>query len=182
MARKCRAFPVLGYGFDGARAGGAPLSVLLKMHWQSLEELTRMKQWKSICRLLHQHVDELLEILQPELHSDMEQYVAWMLIDMQQNLHNPRTLNQYANRLGVTRVHLSREFTRVVGRCFRDKLTQIRLDAATEMLTKSTDRISDIATTIGFRSPSQFVSFFRQQTGTTPLAYRKSHFVKLGYD
>ena len=81
-------------------------------------------------------------------------------------------LVEIADTVGVTPSHLSRLFRNVLGRSFREYLTETRIAEAKRRLRSSTDRVYEIAAVVGFREQRYFSEVFRKSTGMTPLQYR----------
>jgi AraC-like DNA-binding protein len=60
------------------------------------------------------------------------------------------------------------------GKTILDRLTELRMKEACQLLTESTLAIGDIAMEVGFDSFSHFSHAFKAATGVTPKAYRQS--------
>jgi AraC-like DNA-binding protein len=93
--------------------------------------------------------------------------------DLRASLHDPKTLAQYADELGLSTGHLSRTFATVAGRPFRDEIRRLRMEAALRLLKKPEKKIAAIALELGLRSPSQFVADFRRYHGVSPGKFRR---------
>jgi AraC-like DNA-binding protein len=76
---------------------------------------------------------------------------------------------------GVSERTLRRRIQADIGMTWTAYLTQARLLRAVAMLTSNDRSVLDIATTVGFDSPSGFTRAFRKLTGTTPATYRTQH-------
>lgn len=78
-------------------------------------------------------------------------------------------------------VHLSASFFSKVfkestGFSPYDYLLSIRLDKAKELLQQTDDSVQNIAFKTGFNSTSNFICFFKKETGISPLKFRKIEF------
>lgn len=82
------------------------------------------------------------------------------------------TLAQASEQAGVHPVHVSRSFRRLLGCTFREHLTLIRLNRATDLLKWSLTGITEIALACGFSDHAHFTRTFKRLTGVTPTAYR----------
>lgn len=79
----------------------------------------------------------------------------------------------YADRLNLTPKYLSSAIKRLSGRSVSDWISST-LISEIKLLLKVTDKtVLEISEELNFSSPSVFVQFFRRNTGTTPLQYRK---------
>ncbi|MCY0964533.1 GlxA family transcriptional regulator [Parathalassolituus penaei] len=93
---------------------------------------------------------------------------AWM----QQNLREPVTLAQLAQRSGLSERQFSRRFRQSCGVAPIEYLHGLRCNAARELLQHSNLSVADIAASVGFSDSSYFIRIFRRLAGQTPGAYR----------
>jgi AraC family transcriptional regulator len=84
------------------------------------------------------------------------------------------TLDEMAARAGVTPSHFCRIFKRANGVSPHQFVMKARLDRAQEMISQSDASLALIADSLGFTSQSHFTRAFRQFTGRTPSAFRRS--------
>lgn len=80
-----------------------------------------------------------------------------------------------AARVGVTPAHLSHEVRRQTGRPPSDWICQARIDAAKLLLVSSAQSVSAIAACVGYGDVSQLNRQFRQTTGASPDAWRRTN-------
>ena len=77
-----------------------------------------------------------------------------------------------ADRLYVSRSHLSRAFIKVTGESFPDYLKSVRLREACKLLETTSMNNNEIAIACGIRDLQSFYIAFRKRYGVTPLRYR----------
>ena len=77
-----------------------------------------------------------------------------------------------AAELGLSRRQLDRVFQKLYGCSFRDKLLQVRAEAACDLL-RGDMTVARIAQRVGYSSSANFTAFFRNYMGLTPSQYRK---------
>ena len=80
-------------------------------------------------------------------------------------------VEQLAEAVGLSRVHLHRKMKTLVGLAPRDFLKSVRLKRAAEMLLKRNTNISQVGYSVGFSSPGQFSESFRKYFGCSPSEY-----------
>ncbi|MDE6742190.1 MAG: response regulator, partial [Muribaculaceae bacterium] len=80
-------------------------------------------------------------------------------------------VEQLAETVGLSRVHLHRKIKTLVGLAPRDFLKGVRLKRAAELLKKNTTTISQVGYTVGFSSPGQFSDSFKKYFGCSPSEY-----------
>ena len=77
-----------------------------------------------------------------------------------------------ASELGVSRRQLNRIIQSIYGKSYREKLLEVRAEAACELL-RSDLTIREIAERMGYSTSSNFTVFFKNAVGMTPLEYRQ---------
>ena len=87
---------------------------------------------------------------------------------------NALTLGSIADRLFVSKAHLSRLFKRLTGEMFSDYLRKVRFSHACKLLTETTLSVSEISHSCGFKDLSSFRRVFSDFEGMPPSDYRKS--------
>jgi len=83
-----------------------------------------------------------------------------------------------AQRAFLSKFHFHRLFTRIYKVTPHQYLTQVRLDAAKQLLAKEGISITDVCTVIGFESLGSFSTLFSKQTGYSPQYYRNIAWLK----
>lgn len=59
------------------------------------------------------------------------------------------------------------------GASYRDLVESVRCERAAALLSETSERVVDIAITLGYSSPGHFVRAFRRWTGETPSSFRR---------
>ena len=106
-----------------------------------------------------------------QIYHDLLEYIL-------ANLHLPLTLNDLAERAGVSSVHLNTLFKQAHNVTLMRYMTQLRIDSAKRMILYTAERISDVALLVGFSSPASFSIVFRKHTGFSPHRFRKLYATK----
>ena len=83
-------------------------------------------------------------------------------------------LRQLARDLFYSPNYLSAVFKAETGENFSAYLTKIRLERACALLETTVLTVNEISQMLGYASPAHFISFFREQKGLTPGAYRRN--------
>ncbi len=93
---------------------------------------------------------------------------------IEQNIENV-TLSSAAEHFHITSAHLSRVFKDNVGINFSEYVSEQKLIRAAEWLKENTSlSIIDIASRLGYNTPSYFSAKFRERFGVTPGTYKKA--------
>lgn len=85
------------------------------------------------------------------------------------------TLAQVAQASGYTPNYFSKLFSDLTGRRYIDFLNSLRTNYAKMLLASTKRSVIDISKASGFSSLSNFARVFKQETGQTPLSFRKSN-------
>ncbi len=86
---------------------------------------------------------------------------------------DPRSLADWADRLGLSERTITRTFHTATGQSFAQWRQALRIHTALRMLTEGWD-VQEIAVELGYRQPSTFIAAFRRVTGQTPGSYRSA--------
>lgn len=87
--------------------------------------------------------------------------------------HEPLSLSDVAQQVGLSRERLSRLFHATIGITFSEYLGEVRLTQARDQLAGTSLKITEIAFACGFQSLSQFNRRFRATEGMSPSEYRR---------
>ncbi len=82
------------------------------------------------------------------------------------------TVEDVAERLGISAGYLARVFRKKTGKTFFDYLTFTRMRQAMEMLLDPAARIQEVAEAVGYADQRNFSQRFRQVVGCTPTEFR----------
>lgn len=160
-------------------ANPKPYHALLGKHlrWQQpgVQVLFSHAQWNmallapdpELGRLMRQVVERELDQLPPE--DDLRARVEVEVL--RGGGHTPRTLDDIAQRLGMTARTLQRRL-RDAGTSFRTVSTRARLGRAADLVREGVLPLDEIAFEVGFSDASTFYRAFRKAHGMTPTQYR----------
>lgn len=87
------------------------------------------------------------------------------------------SLAYLANHFHVGPVYMSTFFTKRMNTTLTDYVWELRLQRAKYLLESTEESIDKISTKIGYDIPSSFRRKFKQETGTSPSEYRRTHHV-----
>lgn len=89
-----------------------------------------------------------------------------------EHLQDSLRLDDVAEELALSPTHVSRLFSRATGVGFARTVIRLRVSEACRLLLMSDLPVADICFAAGFSNLSNFNRRFREETGTTPRAYR----------
>ncbi|MBV8252674.1 MAG: AraC family transcriptional regulator [Chitinophaga sp.] len=91
-----------------------------------------------------------------------------------QHYLSKRKVADYAALLGVTPNHLNRTVREVTGHTASYAISTMLVQEAKALLRFTDNTIAEISHRLDFSDPAGFNRFFREQTGQTPLGFRKN--------
>lgn len=149
---------------------------------QYLEQLVHLQGVKQVCRFLEllesiaTHADRQLlntsanQIKPKEMENDrMTRVLEFTLANFQQEV----SLSDVADLANLTVSSFCRYFQKYTSKTYVGYLNEIRVSHARRLLIEGTLSIQEIGMASGFHNLSTFHRLFKQQTGFSPLAYRK---------
>ncbi|MEY4751277.1 MAG: hypothetical protein RIQ60_3491 [Pseudomonadota bacterium] len=79
-----------------------------------------------------------------------------------------------AEQCGLSADHLSHRFRQATGEALVNYINRLRLERARHLLADTALAVKEVAWACGYATPSYFISSFRSQTGSTPVAWRRA--------
>ncbi|EMI46467.1 AraC family transcriptional regulator [Rhodopirellula sp. SWK7] len=108
------------------------------------------------------------------MHAVTDATVGPVLKALVQSLGDPWTVPKMAKMANVSKSAFSERFRNLVGTPPLQYLTEIRMQNACELLRESPIEIANIATLVGYESPSSFSNAFKRWNGKSPAEYRRN--------
>jgi ABC-type sugar transport system substrate-binding protein/DNA-binding response OmpR family regulator/nitrogen-specific signal transduction histidine kinase len=103
-------------------------------------------------------------------------FVTKMNEIIKKNVENPKfSVEDLADKLGVSRVQLYRKVKAIIGINISDHINNVKLEKAAELLKTNQMNISEIAYSLGFSSPNYFSTAFKNKFGVSPKEYKISN-------
>ncbi|MEO3988684.1 helix-turn-helix domain-containing protein [Pseudocitrobacter cyperus] len=103
----------------------------------------------------------------------LEQMISEIILWIDDNIHQPLSINDVAARAGYSKWHLQRVFFQVKGQNIATYIRDKKLALAASDLIHSRDRILDISFRYGFESQQSFTRSFSKKYSVPPQAYRR---------
>ena len=93
---------------------------------------------------------------------------------LKENYTYSRSAKFYANQMNITYKHLNEICQEVINNTAKQFIDEFLLLEAKRQLTNSGIRGTDLAYQLGFNEPTNFVKYFKKNTGLTPNQFKKS--------
>ena len=85
------------------------------------------------------------------------------------------TVQEVADNLGFTYTYLCSAYKKSCGKTVNQRLTEIRVQNAKELLTSTNKKLYEVANAVGYADGKYFVKVFTRETGLSPKQYRERH-------
>lgn len=149
---------------EDSTLGGPPPEVTALLRHQLCELLVRLAQ-----------AQRRLELGRPAVPpADMQRFRRFQHL-VEQSFRHWHHVGAYANALGCTEKTLARATLAVVGSSAKAFIAERVALEAKRLLVHTTLQVGVIAVDLGFQDASNFVKFFKRETGRTPSQFRGSY-------
>lgn len=125
------------------------------------------------------NLSEIVGITDQQTLRHADEPIAQAQIWLQDNLSRDISIPRLARQFGMTTRTFNRRFKDAIGQTPSDYLLELRMSFACDLLKNSDLSILEIASLSGYNEGSWFSSRFRQWSGTSPKAYRRTVRAKL---
>lgn len=105
-------------------------------------------------------------------HFYQPEFIQFQLL-VQSNILKNNKVQFYAKKLNISSKKLNRITQAIVGQPAKDYLTEMLILEIKRYLMNTSLSVKEIAYKTGFDVPTNFVKYFKKNTGETPLAFRK---------
>ena len=114
-------------------------------------------------------------VIPPELGAEVEETssIGKAIHFIKTHYQSRISLEEVAEKAGISRFHFTRLFKKIMGISFSDYLNYLRTKKAEEILLKKGINVSEIAFSVGYNSLRQFERAFKSVYGSTALQHRK---------
>lgn len=85
------------------------------------------------------------------------------------------TVQDAAHDLGFTNTYLCAAYKKSCGKTINQRLTQLRILHAKELLADSSQKLYEIGRNVGYADGKYFTRLFTRETGLSPKEYRERH-------
>ncbi|TDO82798.1 ABC-type sugar transport system substrate-binding protein [Flavobacterium chryseum] len=128
-------------------------------------------------KLRYYYTNNIYRIEPESKFGNQEQsFITKMNDIIKRNVENPKfSVEDLADKLGVSRVQLYRKVKAIIGINISDHINNVKLEKAAELLKSNTLNISEIAYSLGFSSPNYFSTAFKNKFGISPKEYKSAN-------
>jgi len=143
--------------------------LIKNMALQDTSPIARESENQAIIHLLMSRF--LAEAINKITH--VEKRLLRVLDYIDENLHQPISIEQLANLIFISKDHLIRLFKKQMNTTPVHYINQKKIEKAQLMILVDEDNIQQLSFKLGFENISYFNRLFKKITGETPLSYRR---------
>lgn len=150
---------------------GLSLSSIDQQH--VLGRIYEIDSLKELKRWLTQMLETISFDLIHQDKKDVNSYVLMAKEYVKENYQERITLEDISHRLFLHQAYFSAIFKKETGQNFIDFVNQVRVEKAVQLLKNTDYKIKVISDMVGFQSHSYFNKVFKNETGVTPVVFRR---------
>lgn len=139
-----------------------------------VSNITQQKTTKNIINFLVVIASQLIIRLK-ELQTSYSPSIQRILKIIEKDLSIHHSLKTLADKLNMNSAYLGQLFQKEIGMNFHQYCHHLRMKRANEQIVESTNKISDIAKSLGYEDVSYFYRLYKKDFGVTPNKVRTSH-------
>lgn len=123
-------------------------------------------------------IDILIEsIMEKKLFEEKKNIIPYYIADIKEKFdyhyQDSYTLDALEQEYHISKYRICREFNEHFDTSPIQYLTNRRIEVAKETLISSDKRVNEIGRMVGYENTNLFIRLFKEQTGITPLVFRK---------
>lgn len=166
--------------------GGAPFITAnkpLEALWQQMQQECQNNKARFKPAILKNYLHNLLLIAErerpgetPEKKMDIQKLHVRMFINsLEIHFREQLPISFYAGEIAITNKVLNNAVQKILDKSPKQIITERILLEAKRLLVYSTGNIKLIGFELGFKEPTNFIKFFKNNTGITPAAFREQY-------
>lgn len=141
---------------------GGQQALLLQLEYLLISLVRRMSVEKN---------SEIVFFSDKNFYADLVKAIVRFL---RENVDKKLTLNDICSRFSYSKSFLCKIFKEEKGVTLITYFNRLKVEEAKRMLTESTQSVTHIADSLGFREVKYFDAIFKKYTGTSPVTYREN--------
>ncbi len=171
-----RAVEILTILCRNAIAGGAPEETVWELGQSAVARLLKCQGSKETAAELQAVSEGLLDMIGKVRNVRVERMMAKAADYVRQHHAEALTLETVARQVYLSPFYFSHVFRQEMGQTFVEYLTQVRVQAAEQLLKDSVMSVGAISERVGYNDVNYFSRVFKKVNGLTPTQFRKRNF------
>ncbi len=139
----------------------------------TLNELSQAEDEERLFFLMREYMEQSLAAIEGARKSAIQNIIDKANRYIRAHYAEQLSLDDVAREVNLSSFYFSRLYKRETGVNFSDKLAQVRIERAKELLNKEDLSVKEIAYLVGYQEPNYFSRIFKKLTGRTASEYKK---------
>lgn len=139
-------------------------------------EYYKISTFQEIYHIFEDDIGYLCHKFGDERNKKAQKIMLTTIEYMKQNYTREITLEEVAKHAGFSTNYFSRLFKSEFNQSFIDYITNLRVEAAKDLVMRGEKNIGDICWEVGYRDPNYFTKVFKKIVGLTPSEYKEEKF------
>lgn len=152
---------------------GIESKIILKKSWKSYYFFLSIQDTKKAQLWINDLITDLTEYIHEENNKEYRRIIERAKKIIHRYYSEKLSLTYLANEVHLNPSYLSTLMKKYIGMNYSEYLTYVRIEAAKQMLTNSDEKISVIASQVGYDDQFYFNRLFKRTVGISPGEYRK---------
>lgn len=149
--------------------------VAREIELESLSSYSAHLNWSALTKYYLQFAKVLFKYAEFERTDQKIEIVKKIDDYILGHLSGDLSLNNLAKQVHLSSFYLSRLYQRQKGYSLSQRITEIKIDRAKQLLMDAEAKVQDITVLLGFDNIPYFTKFFKKQTGVSPQKFKESN-------
>ena len=111
-----------------------------------------------------------------ELEKDIDLEYALILKDLlKNNLVKHKNVGFYANKMNISAKRLNQTTSKIFGKTPKNIIDERIMLESKRLLAHTNESVKEIAYSLGFEEPTNFIKYFKRHMGKTPVEFRENY-------
>jgi two-component system, response regulator YesN len=172
---KARMLELISVLSRAASEGGVDIDLLLKKNLTNITRLMKVQTQQDLCAWVGRAVDDFIELVHSKQDSRRISQIRPAIEYIEDNYDKPISLADVAKSTHLSVSRLAHIFKEQAGVTIVDYITNVRIEAAKNMLIGTNKTCTEICFEVGYNNQSYFTRTFKELTSMTPRQFRNSN-------
>ena len=150
-----------------------PLEIIEKAYSDLKKEYEENNPYFKASKIIHSLLTDILEYSLAREQEPYPQLVFNIILRLRDG--NNVTISEIAKQVGYNPIYLERIYKKYTGETLKHAISMRNLNRAENLLLTTNLSVSEIAENLGYANSNGFITFFKKNTGYTPLEFRKKN-------
>lgn len=147
---------------------------LIKDYYSVLNLIIQTPSKQELHRICKQFLNEVLGAICNSRKQKVNSIIEKANNFIEEHYSREISLDMVAREVNLSSYYFSRFYKEETGSNFSDKLSNVRIEKAKDLLSNEEISVKDVSYKVGFTDPNYFSKAFKKITGLTASEYRKS--------